>query len=138
MFDDVDPADHTPGSLRDAYERVLREAIETAGIAEVAAATGIEREAVGAIAADGAADRSLSDAAAVLAVAGDRDAETLLADARDRLLLGMSTAVLDVETLAGRLDGDLPAKELQAKIEGRHPMTLGEYARVQAAIAEEM
>lgn len=137
MLTDVDPADHGARSLRDAYERSLRDAIETTGVPETVEATGLDRETVEAIAADGSDGITLTEAAAILATVDDRDADALAADARDRLLLSMSNAVMDVDALARRLDGDLLAKELQAKIEGRHPMTLAEYANVQAAIAGE-
>jgi len=137
MLADVDPADHSAGSLRDAYERALRDAIGTTGVAVTVDATGLDRDTVEDIAAGESDTIALSEATAILATVEDRDADAIAADARDRVLLAMSSAVLDVDALARRLDGDRSAKELQAKIEGRHPMTLAEYARVQAAIAGE-
>ncbi|WP_136689291.1 DUF5791 family protein [Halorhabdus amylolytica] len=137
MLGDIDPADHTVESLRRAYLETLREAIETVGCADVATSSGIDRETVDAIATGGRDAITLTEATAILATVEDQDADAISADARDRLLLSMSNAVLDVDALARRLDGDYLAKELQAKIEGRHPMTVAEYARVQTAIAEE-
>jgi len=137
MLTDVDPVDHSAESLREVYERTLRETIETIGVSETADTTGLKREIVERIA-EGRSDAiTLTEATAVLAAVEDRDAEAIAADARDRLLLSMSTAVLDVEALARHFDGGDSAKELQAKIEGRHPMTLSEYARVRVTIAGE-
>ncbi|WP_135665503.1 DUF5791 family protein [Halorhabdus rudnickae] len=137
MLADVDPADHSPGSLREAYGRTLRDAIEATGVSEIAEATDLDPAIVEEVAAGENDGITLTEATAILAIVDDRTADAIAADARDRLLLGMSSAVLDVDALARRLDGDVQAKELQAKIEGRHPLTLAEYARIQAAIAGE-
>jgi hypothetical protein len=137
MLPDIDPAEHTAGSLRDSYVRHLQEAIETGGPAEIATTTGLDSETVEAIAGGETDDISLDEATAILATVEKRDADAIAAEARDRLLLSMSSAVLDVDALASRLAGDLSAKELQQKIEGRHPMTLREYAQMQATIAGE-
>jgi len=48
--------------------------------------------------------------------------------------MGMSTAVLDVEALAAGIDDAMEPKEIQQKVEGRHPLTLGEYAVLHAFI----
>ena len=62
-------------------------------------------------------------------------ADTILAEVRNHLLLEMSSAMLDVDAVAGGIDADLDPREVQAKIEGRHPMTLAEYARLHHFIA---
>jgi hypothetical protein len=72
-------------------------------------------------------------AAAILGTDPDLpDGETVAAEARDLLLLGMTTAVVDVDAVAAGLDIDIDPKEVQQKVEGRHPMTLAEYAHVHA------
>jgi hypothetical protein len=72
---------------------------------------------------------------AILATEPDSpDAGTLLAEARDLLLMGMSSAVLDVEAVAAGIDDAMEPKEIQQKVEGRHPMTLDEFARLHAYI----
>lgn len=122
----------TAADLRATYERLLGEVVEEVGADTVAAETGLASETVDRIAAGEAGDLTLSDAAAVLALSPSRpDAQTIVQEARDALLLGMSVAVVDVDAVASNLDGDLDAKEIQAKIEGRQPMTLAEYARIQ-------
>jgi hypothetical protein len=42
--------------------------------------------------------------------------------------MGMTTAVLDVEAVESGIAGELEAREIQSKVEGRFPMTLREYA----------
>ena len=137
MFPTADPADHSPESLRETYERTLRETIETTGLDEAADASDLDHATVEALLAGDHDDLTVGDAASILAAGDDRDADAIAAEARDTLLLSMSSAVLDVDALARGLDRELTAKELQQKIEGRHPMTLAEYARLQVAIAEE-
>ncbi|WP_181685925.1 DUF5791 family protein [Halorhabdus salina] len=136
MFDTIDPGEHDGPSLRQAFERSLQTTIETAGVETVRDRTGLDRETLAAIADGESTDLTVDDAAAIIAVEDDRDADAIAADARDRLLLAMSSAVMDVDALARRIDGDVTAKELQQKIEGRHPMGLGEYADVLAAVTE--
>jgi hypothetical protein len=49
--------------------------------------------------------------------------------------MGMTTAVLDVDTIGAEIDADLDGKQIQQKIEGRAPMTLDEYALLHHFIA---
>jgi len=51
--------------------------------------------------------------------------------------MGMTNAVVDVEALARGVDGDIEARELQAKVEGRFPMTLREFADVHRYLQSE-
>jgi len=74
----------------------------------------------------------LEEAARIAAlVEGTPDPETIVEIACDHLLLGMSTAVLDVDTVAADLENDLDPKEIQQKLERRSPMTFEEYVRLQ-------
>lgn len=135
MFDDVDPDEHTSASLRRAYGEALRDAIETAGSEQILDATDLDPAAIDALT-DGAEwECTVEESAAILAAAGDRQADALLAAARDRLLLGMSSAVLDVDALGRALEKQ--PKELQQKIEGRQPMALAEYAEAMAYVTGE-
>jgi len=128
----------SPDATRREYERVLVETIERVGTSSVAAETGIDGERLTALVAGEAPDLSVEEATAVLATDPDRpDAETLLAEARDILLMGMSTAVLDVDAIASGLGGELEPKEIQQKVEGRYPMTLAEYALLHTYIEGE-
>jgi hypothetical protein len=130
-----DAGEQSPEALLDAYESVLAETVESVGPDSVVDATGLAPETVAAVGDGEAADLSLADAAAILASDADRpDAETIQAEAQDILLLGMTTAVLDVEALASGIDSELEPKEIQQKIEGRYPMTLREYALLHSHI----
>lgn len=126
-----------PDELLRTYGSHLRETVEVVGEEGVLAATDLDGETVERVRDGDVGALTLTEAAAVLAADPDRpDAETVAAEARDILLLGMTTAVVDVESLASALDGALEPKELQQKIEGRHPMTLSEYATVHYHLRE--
>lgn len=138
MFTTVeDPGSKTPEELLGQYESALRSVIEDLGVETVADRTDVNREQIDAIAAGESVEIELLDAANVLAVGdGDATPEHLEATARDELLIGMTTAVLDVDTLASELNGRLDARTIQQKIEGRFPMTLEEFALIQQKIDE--
>jgi len=119
----------SPAELLSAYGSVLAETVDSVGVESVVESIGLDRQTVDGVADGDVGNVELGDAAAVLAADPDRpDAETIQAEAQDILLLGMTTAVLDVESLASGIDNDLEPKEIQQKIEGRYPMTLSEYA----------
>lgn len=123
------PGDRDPEDLQASYEQVLAATVDAQGVESVAAETAVDEETLRALVGDESPEVTLEEAAAVLATDPDRpDADFLVADARDILLMGMSQAVLDVEALASGLGGEMEAKEIQQKVEGRYPMTLREYA----------
>ena len=125
----------SPEALLERYETSLREAVESAGDATFEGAD-VDADAVEAIRAGDAEDFDLETVTTVLAAATGGDADALLVEVRDALLLSMSSAMLTVDRIAADVDGDLDAKEIQAKIEGRHPMTLAEYARINHFVAD--
>ncbi|WP_262175686.1 DUF5791 family protein [Haloarcula laminariae] len=130
-----DAGERSPDELLAAYGSVLAETVESVGTGAVVDATDLDREAVDAAADGDVASLSLEDAMAVLAADPDRpDADALQAEAQDILLMGMTTAVMDVESLASGIDSQLEPKEIQQKIEGRYPMTLEEYALLHSYI----
>jgi len=132
-----DAGARTPESLQRAYESTLAEIVEAVGVEDTVAETGIERATVDALVAGESPTLELTDAAAILALDEDRPpADAIAAEARDILLMGMTTAVLDVETLASGVDGELEPKEIQQKIEGRFPMTVAEFALLHQFIAQ--
>ena len=132
LTDDVDAA--TPAELRRHYEEALRGIVETVGEERVRASPSVDRTTVEALLDDTDADVPLVDAAGIVAIDDDqRSAEDVLAEIRDVLLFGMTSAVLDVDTLAADVDG-LDPNEVHAMVEGRHPMTLDEYARLRHRI----
>lgn len=129
------PGAATTPDLLAAYEAALRSVVDDRGQAAVADATGLDVATVEAAGNGDAADLTLSEAAEVLALADDApDAGAIEAEARDHLLLGMTTGILDVDTVAAEIDVDLTAKEVQQAIEGRTPVTLAQFAAIQSYI----
>ncbi|MGB9963912.1 DUF5791 family protein [Halobacterium sp. CBA1126] len=139
LADEIQDAEAvTAGDVREEYEAALARVVESEGVDAVAEASGVDAERLAALVDGESVELTLEEAAGVFAVSDDwPDAEGLLLEARDNLMLQMSSAVLDVDALASGLDDDFDAKELQQKIEGRQPMTLGEYARIYRHIAAE-
>jgi len=133
-----DAGEQSPDALLEAYASLLATTVESVGNDDVVDATGLDRDVVGAVADGEVADLSLEDAAAVLATDPERpDADAIQMEAQDILLMGMTTAVMDVESLASGIDSQLEPKEIQQKIEGRYPMTLSEYALLHGYIEGE-
>ena len=133
----VDTEEFTPETLRDRYERELAGIVEGVGVEAAAAETGIEERRLEALVEGESPDLTTDDAAAILALSeAEPTAEIAEAEMQDRLLMGMTTAVLDVDTLAANLDLDLDGKEVQQKVEGRAPMSLAEYAHLRHTIED--
>lgn len=131
MFHEVadDPGDHSVDELYALYEAELVAAIESVGVDEVVAESGVDRETVAALLDGEQPELTLEEGAAILATLDDTpDADDIETLGRDALLMGMTNAVLDVEAVASGVDGDLDAKEVQSKVEGRFPITLREFA----------
>ncbi len=127
----------SPAELRAEYEDDLAEIVDRVGLETAADATDVDREALEALVDGDSPALSLEDAAQVQALSdGEPDAETIVEMAGEHLLLGMSTAVLDVETVASELELELDPKEIQQKIERRAPMSFEEYVHVQYVIAD--
>ena len=137
LYDAADePETLSPEQLRDAYERELRAVVDARDVETVAAETDVGAETIEALLDDGSPTLTLSEAAAILAVDDDApDAETIVQEVRDRLLMGMTTGVVDVDTIASNVDLDLSGQEVQQAIEGRIPMTLDELAAIHGYIA---
>jgi len=138
MFHELvdDPGERTLGEIHDRYRVALAAAVEERGIDEAEAETGIEREKLLALSDGELPELTLEEGAAILALSEDApDAETIAVIARDELLMGMTTAVLDVEAVESGIEGELEAREIQSKIEGRYPMTLREFALLHGYIA---
>ena len=133
MFHEIsdDPGSKTPAELRELYEAELLDVVDRHGLEAVAAASDVDEATLRALR-DGDSpelELELEVAASVLAVADDApDADTIATVSRDALLMGMTTAVLDVEAVESGLGGELEAREIQSKVEGRFPMTLEEFA----------
>ena len=140
IYDDIEEPDATsPEALREEYVADLAAIVETHGVESVADETGVDRDTLESLAAaaPGVADElTLEEAAAVSTLADEAPpADAIVAEIRDTLLMGMTTAVLDVDTIAAEIDADMDGKQVHQKVEGRSPMTLGEYATLHHFIA---
>ncbi|WP_436927850.1 DUF5791 family protein [Halosimplex amylolyticum] len=121
----------SPEELRSAYGEALAATVEAVGVDTVVERSGVDRDVVEAVAAGDEPELTLEAAAAILSADPERpDGETLKMDALDVLLMGMTTAVVDVDAVATGLDDEMGPKEIQQKVEGRYPITLGEYAAI--------
>jgi len=137
MFATVN-ADTTEAAI-DLYVAELRAAVGEVGPGEAADATGLEDAVIDAVVAGDAemvGRMHLTEVAPIRALADERSADAIAADAREELLFAMSTAVTDVERLAASLDTELDPKEIQAKMEGRYPMRLREYAALRTELID--
>lgn len=135
MFENVDPV--PVEEARKRYAAELQVVVEEVGAGTAAAETALDPDTIDAVASGNVEAVSrihIAEVAAILALLDGRDADAILAAGRDELLLAMTSAVTDVEELAAGLEMDLDPKEVQAKLEGRFPMTLSEYARLRAAL----
>jgi hypothetical protein len=137
IYDAADePGSLSPRQLRDAYEAELRAVIDTHGAETVATETGVAVETIDALLDGESPSLTLSDAATILAVDRDgQDAETIVQEVRDHLLMAMTTGVVDVDTIASNVDLDLSGQEVQQAIEGRVRMTLAELAAIHGYVA---
>lgn len=140
LHDVVDrPGDQPQEELLDTHTAQLAAAIQSTGVDEAARASGLEPATVSAIE-DGdateAAEIGLEAAATLLAQSDPETAAgTLVSEALDELLFGMTAGVLNVDVVAGELETDLDAREVQQALEGRYPLTLGQYVELQQLIS---
>jgi len=129
-------APDSPETLETTYLEELGTILEGVDLENASETTGIEHSRLEQVTDGDAAALTLEEAAEIQSLGeGEPDAETIVTMACEHLLLGMTTAVVDVDTLAGDLEGDLDAKEVQQKIERRAPMTFEEFVEIQYAIA---
>ncbi|MFT4945780.1 MAG: hypothetical protein ACI8TL_000007 [Natronomonas sp.] len=130
--------DRPPAELRSEYEAALVETVEAVGESTVVDQSGVSEETIRALVAGESPELTLTEAASILATADQYpDADTIEAEARDILLMGMSVAVLDVEAIAAGVNDELEPKEIQQKVEGRYPISLAEYAIIHNYIERE-
>lgn len=139
LYDAVSEVDEegdevTTDALLAAYAAELAGVVDGRGVDAVVEATGLDRSTVEAVADRDVADLRLVDASEVVSLAEGLPAEDVVAEVRDHLMLGMTTAILDVDTIAANVDTDLTGQEVQQAIEGRTRLTLRELAAIQALI----
>ncbi|WP_121742447.1 DUF5791 family protein [Natronorubrum halophilum] len=127
----------SPAALRAEYDEDLRAIVEQRGPDAVADRTDVDRETVDALLEGGSPDLTLVEAAQIQALEdGEPDPDEMVTIACEHLLLGMSTAVLDVDAIESEVALEMDAKEIQQKIERRAPMSLEEFVHVQYVIAD--
>ncbi|WP_327051423.1 DUF5791 family protein [Halomicrococcus gelatinilyticus] len=138
LYDEVaDPASLTPAELRAQYEAELAATIDAVGVDAVADRADVDRDVVAGLADGESPGVTIEDAAAILATAGDAPSkDAIVTELRDHLMMGMTTAVLDVDRLASEIDGEVEPRTVQQQVEGRRKMTLAEYAAIHHVIAE--
>lgn len=124
-----------PTLIRQAYEDTLRESITQAGADTIASETTVEPDRIATITDGDIGDLRLQQAAEIAAVTSEVDADTIVAEIRDDLLMGMAAAVLDVDTVAAKSDLDLTGQEIQQALEGRTRMNMTELTSIQAIIS---
>lgn len=134
LYDALPEADEpTPAELEAAYAAELGTVVDDHGPETVAAESGVDAETLSAFQAGEVGAATLSDAAAVLAVDG-ADADAVVAEVRDDLLMGLSTAILDVDTVAVEIDTALDGREVRQALEGQIRLRLDELAAIQSLI----
>ncbi|WP_120244550.1 DUF5791 family protein [Halopiger aswanensis] len=127
----------SPDELLAEYRDDLAAAVEEYGPEAAAADTDVDRDAIDRLLEGDRPEFTLEEAAQLQALSERApDAETIVDMGCEHLLLGMSTAVLDVDALETEVALEMDAKEIQQKIEQRAPMSFAEYAHIQYAIAD--
>lgn len=124
----------TAATLLASFEALVSGAAAEAGHDRLVDETELDGATLERAAAGDVADLSIADGAAVVAVTRDYDADTIVAEVRDHLLMGMAMAVLDVDTIAASIDADLTGQEVQQALEGRTSMTFEQLAEIMAII----
>ena len=131
-----DPGARTPAALYEAYEAMLVDAVESVGVERAVAESSVDEATVEALLAGESPELTLEEGAELLALDGEMSADDVVYVSRDALLMGMTTAVVDVDSLSAGIDGEMSGREIQAKVEGRFPMTLREFARIHQFLDE--
>ncbi|SDQ53870.1 DUF5791 family protein [Natronobacterium texcoconense] len=126
----------SPEDLREEYRAELATIVDDYGLETAVEETTLERSELETLSDGDMPDISLEEAAEILSLEeGIRDPETVVTMACEHLLMGMSTAVLDVDSVEGELEIEMDAKEVQQKIERRATMSFEEYVHLQYVIA---
>ena len=138
LVDEIaDPDAVSPADVRAEYFETLAAIVEAVGV-DTAAAETLEESTLESIVAGDQPELTVEEAAELLALSEEYpDAEAIVLEIRDSVMLGMSSAVMDVDAMEAGLPLDIEARDIQQKIEGRQDMTLAEYAHIAHHIATE-
>ncbi|ERG90387.1 MAG: hypothetical protein J07HQW1_00408 [Haloquadratum walsbyi J07HQW1] len=144
LYDAADnPGSLTPDALCAAYEKQLHDVITDVGVETIIQETDVDTKTIETLAnidpdtdTPVTPDLRTEDAAAILAAHQTRpDAESIIFELRDHLLMSMTTTVVDVDIIASNVDLDLSGQEVQQALEGRAAMTLAQLAAIQRFLA---
>ena len=139
LVDEIaDPDAVSPAEVRAEYVATIAAIVEAVGVETAAEETSLDESTLESLVAGEDPRLTMDEATELLALSEEYpDAESLLLEIRDSVMLGMSSAVMDVDAMEAGLPLDLEARDIQQKIEGRQPMTLAEYAHIAHYIATE-
>ncbi|WP_440765585.1 DUF5791 family protein [Natronorubrum sp. DTA7] len=127
----------SPADLRAEYEGDLRAVVDQHGADAVAEETDVDRDTADALLESESPDLTIAEVAQIQSLEdGEPEPDEMVTIACEHLLLGMSTAVLDVDSIETELEIELDAKEIQQKLEQRAPMSLEEFVHIQYVIAD--
>lgn len=139
LVDEIaDPDAVSPEEVRAEYLATLAAIVEDVGVDTAAAETSLDESTLESLVAGEEPVLTLEEAAELFALSENYpDAESLVLEIRDSVMLGMSSAVMDVDSMEAGIPIDIEARDIQQKIEGRQDMTLAEYAHIAHYIATE-
>lgn len=139
LVDEIaDPDAVSPAEVRAEYVATIAAIVEAVGVETAAEETSLDESTLESLVAGEDPRLTMEEATELLALSEEYpDAESLLLEIRDSVMLGMSSAVMDVDAMEAGLPLDIEARDIQQKIEGRQPMTLAEYAHIAHYIATE-
>lgn len=125
---DISPG-NSPDALYQRYLGELRSILQAVDAEERVTETQLDDDVVTALLQGDDVSVTLSEVMEIWALRTDAaEPDQLLSETRHDLMLSMSTAITNIDAVAGDLDADLSPNEIQAKLEGRLPMTLYEFA----------
>lgn len=125
---DISPG-NSPDALYQRYLEELRSILQAVDAENRATETQLDDAVVDALVQGDDVSVTLSEVVEIWALQTDAaEPDQLLSETRHDLMLSMSTAITNIDAIAGDLDADLSPNEIQAKLEGRLPMTLYEFA----------
>lgn len=125
---DIHPG-NSPDELYARYLDELRSILQAANAEERFAELQIDEELITELKRENDVSLTLREAVEIWALQSDTfDPDQLVSETRHDLMLSMSQAITNIDAVAGNLDADLSPNEIQAKLEGRLPLTLYEFA----------
>ncbi len=120
---------NSPEELYQRYLDELQSILQSTNSTEQLAETQLAEDLITDVVEGNEVSLTLSEVVEIWACQSEAlDPDQLLTETRHDLLLSMSNAITNIDALAGDIDADLSPNEIQAKLEGRLPLTLYEFA----------